>query len=119
MNKHKIEDICRKSGMVPVSRTRINGAEVFIADGFSAHPGIMFKRFGVEPEDFPGGCYATLWWCSRREDQLDVGQPLFFQLLHNPELTSEGKKRARINSAIDEARKFLTLLQRRRKEVVH
>lgn len=114
MDKHKIESICRRSGMVPVSRARIQGAEVFIADGFSAHPAIMFKRFGVEPNDFPGGCYATLWWVSRKEDQLDVGQPLFFQLLHNPELTGEGKKQARINAAKAEADRFLAALKRRK-----
>lgn len=114
MNKNKIESICRKSGMVPVSRARIEGAEVFIADGFSAHPAIVFQRFGVEPGDFPGGCYATLWWISRQEDKLDVGQPLFFKLLHNPELTREGKKQARINSAIAEAKTFLAAWRRKR-----
>lgn len=119
MDKHKIEDICRRSGMVPVSRTRVLGAEVFIADGFAALPGITFKKFGVDPGDFPGGCYATLWWCSRKEDQLDIGQPLFFALLHNPELTSEGKKQARINSAIAEAKKMLTALKRRSGKVMH
>lgn len=114
MDKHKIESICRKSGMVPVSRDRIDGTEVFIADGFNAHPGIAFKRFGVDPGDFPGGCYATLWWISRKEDELDVGQPLFFKLLHNPELTSEGKKRARINAAKAEARTFIAAWQRKK-----
>lgn len=107
MNKEKIESICRRSGMVPVSRGNIDGAEVFIADGFAAHPGITFKKFGVEPEDFPGGCYATLWWIAKSEDQLNVGQPMFFELFHDPELTSDGKRQARINSAMAEAKKFM------------
>lgn len=100
--------------MVPVSRERVHGVEVFIADGFAAHPGITFRKFGVNPADFPGGCYATLWWCSRKEDALDVGQPMFFELLHDPGLTGAGKKQARINTAIAEATKFITAWRQKR-----
>lgn len=114
MDKHKIESICRKSGMVPVGRESIQGIEVFIADGFSAHPAITFRKFGVEPEDFPGGCYATLWWVSKGSEKLDVGQPMFFELLHNPELSGTGKKQARINAAKAAANEFVTAWRRKR-----
>lgn len=107
MDKHAIEIMCRKAGMLPVKRGRIDGAELFIADGFSATPHITFRKFGVEAKDFPGGCYATLWWVSRKEDQLDIGQPLFFELLHNPEYGHGSKQVARINAAMKEAKAFL------------
>jgi hypothetical protein len=109
MDKSKIEEIARRSGMVPVSRTNIDGAEVFIADGFSS-PDLIetrFKRFGITKDDFPGGCFATLWWISRQEDKLDIGQPLFFELFHDRTMSSEGKKYARINSATNAAKDFL------------
>lgn len=114
MNKHKIEDIARRSGMVPVSRTNIDGAEVFIADGFSSPDliDVRFKRFGITKEDFPGGCFATLWWISRQEDKLDIGQPLFFELFHDRTMSSEGKKNARINTAVNEAKQFLDMRKR-------
>lgn len=107
MDKHAIERMCRKAGMRPVKRDRIDGAEVFIADGFAATPHVTFAKFGIEPKDFPGGCYATLWWVSRKEDKLDIGQPLFFELLHNPEYGNGSKQIARINAAMNEARTFL------------
>lgn len=107
MQKDAVERMCRKAGMVPVSRTNIDGAEVFVADGFAAHPAITFRRFGISDGEFPGGCYATLWWVSRQEDKLDIGQPLFFELLHDRSMSSEGKKYARINSAVNAAKEFL------------
>lgn len=118
MQKDAVERMCRKAGMVPVSRTNIDGAEVFIADGFSS-PDKIDERFGrkfhVTKDDFPGGCFATLWWVSRQEDKLDIGQPLFFELFHDRHMSSEGKKYARINSAVNAAKEYLD----RRKKVKH
>lgn len=107
MQKDAVERMCRAAGMVPVRRTTIDGAEVFIADGFAANPSITFQKFGIEQNDFPGGCFATLWWVSRQEDKLDIGQPLFFELFHDRHMSSEGKQYARVNSAVNEAKKFL------------
>lgn len=116
MNKDKIERMCRAAGMKPVRRERISGAEVFIADGFSATPHVTYARFGVEPYEFPGGCYATLWWLSRGEDKLDIGQPLFFELLHDSDQSHVGKRLARINAALKSARDFLA---QRKRNLIH
>ena len=115
ITKAAMESMCRAAGMAPVSRTTIDGAEVFIADGFAAHPAITFQKFGIGPDDFPGGCYATLWMVSRGEDKLDIAQPMFFELLHDPHMSSAGKKYARINAAVNAAKEFLD----RRKKVRH
>ena len=112
MKKQAFEDACRKAGMVPVRRTKILGAEVFIADGFSFNPHEKFARFGIEKGDFPLGAYATMWWVSK-DDELDIGQSLFFDFMHDPEYGLSSKKTARINSAIQEAAGFL----KRRKEL--
>lgn len=114
MLKSKVESMCRAAGMLPVSRQTIDGAEVFIADGFSATPSVTFRKFGLDDKDFPGGCYATLWWVSRQEDKLDIGQPIFFELFHNPEMSSGSKKNARINTAVNEAKRFLDRRKRQR-----
>jgi hypothetical protein len=108
MNKHKIEDICRRAGMVPVKRDKIDGAEVFIADGFSTPPHVANRRF-LDPKEFPYGCYVTLWWVSKGEDKLDTGQPLFFDALK----ADSRDQHARINTAVKEATSFL----RRRKRI--
>jgi hypothetical protein len=103
MNKHKIEDICRRGGMVPVWRDTVDGAQIFIADGWSSPPHHVHRRFGVEADEFPFGCYVTLWWVSRGEDKLDIGQPLFFDAL---KVDSRNQK-ARISRAIKEASLFM------------
>lgn len=112
IGKQKIERMCRDAGMIPVKRGTVRGAELFIADGFSAPPHHNYRRFGVEATDFPFGMFATLWWVSKGDEKLDTGQPLFFDAFHNPEYAKADKQRARINSAIKEADTFL---QRRKK----
>jgi hypothetical protein len=112
IGKNKIETMCRNAGMRPVKRDNINGAEVFIADGFSPPPHLNFRRFGVEATDFPLGMYATLWWVSKGDEKLDTGQPLFFDSMHDPQIGRGSKQLARINSALKEAKSFL---QKRRK----
>lgn len=107
MKKHKIESICRLAGMVPAARANINGAEVFIADGFSAPPHINFQRFGIEPTDHSFGMYATLWWVSNGDESLDVGQPIFFDAFHDSRYSTEDRKRMRISAARKAAEEFL------------
>ncbi len=106
MKKQAVEEACRKAGMKPALRTKIMGVEVFIADGFSFQPEKMYARFGIEKGDFPLGCYATLWWVAK-DDDLDIGQPVFFDFLHNPEYDLATKKIARVNAAVKEAQGFL------------
>lgn len=107
IGKDKIERICRDAGMKPVKRDNIAGAEVFIADGFSLPPHQAYRRFGIGPEQFPQGMYATLWWVSRQEDKLDVGSAVFFELFHDPQYTGADKQRGRINAALKDAMQFL------------
>jgi hypothetical protein len=107
MKKNKIERICRAAGMKPVSRANIEGVEVFIADGFSLPPHRAYWRFNIEPMEFPKGMYVTLWWASKGDENLDTGQPLFFDVFHNPEYGNGSKQLARVNAAMKEAKSFL------------
>ncbi len=76
MQKDPIEAICRKAGLAPARRETIRGRDVFVADGFSLLPHVTFRRFGIDQHDFPTGCHATIWWCARGEDKVDVGAPI-------------------------------------------
>jgi hypothetical protein len=108
INKQKIETIFRAAGMVPETRATIGGDEVFIGDGYSEFPHQNYKKFGVDPEEFPFGMYVTFWWIVKGEDKLDTGRPLFFDALK-----SESRdKHARLNAAIKDADLFI---QRRKK----
>lgn len=107
MNKDKIETLCRQANMLPVHREHFRNHDIFIADGFSLPPHAAHRRFGVDQEEFPYGMYATLWWVGRENEKLDVGQALFFSHNHNSEIDLASKKKARINTAVREARTFI------------
>lgn len=98
--------------MKPVARGNAGGSEIFIADGFSLPPHRRFRRFGVDATDFPRGMYATLWWASKGDEKLDVGQPMFFDAMHNRELAMSDRQSARINAAMIAAGRFLTNLRK-------
>lgn len=118
MDKDKLERIVREAGMRPERRDSYRDHDIFISDGFSQSPHQAYRRFGIEPDEFPRGMYVTLWWISKRVEELDFGQPLFFDALHNMELDIVTRKHARINRALAEARGFI---DRRRKasDAVH
>lgn len=107
MKKNKIESICRAGGMRPVKRDKFDGAEIFIADGFSEWPHQNYRRLGLGPDVFIGGCYVTLWWVSKGEEDLDIGQPLFFERYHDGGYTETSKQLARINTANETAKAYL------------
>jgi hypothetical protein len=103
IGKSKIETMCRNAGVIPVARKKINGIEVFIADGFSATPAVTFQKFEVTAEEFPFGCYGTFWWIFN-DEKLAGGRPLFCDAFHDPQYSPEGKKQIRINAALKDAK---------------
>lgn len=113
MDKSKIERICGQAGMRAETREHYHDHDIFIADGLSMKPHAAYRKFGLSATDDP--MYVTLWWVSRKEDQLDTGQPLFFKLDHNKEYDILTAKRARINRALLEARGFIDRRDRQRK----
>ena len=106
IGKHKIETMCRAGGLLPVARDNIDGAELFVADGFSSPPHQKHRRF-LDADEFPFGCFVTLWWLSKGDEKLDTGQPLFFDAFHDGGHTALGKQLARIAAAKKTAREFL------------
>jgi hypothetical protein len=106
MNRERMEQIVRIAGMKPERRERHGDYEIFVADGFSLPPHSKFKRFGIEPEEFPHGMYATLWFVAKDEN-LDAGGVFFCEAMHDKNLDMATKKQARVNTAIKEASGFL------------
>jgi hypothetical protein len=107
MNKDRIETIFRQSGLVPELRKKLRDVDVYVGDGFSAPPHKNFRRFGIGPDDYTMGMYVTFWWVSRKEEELDIGQPLFFEPFHDPDYSKEDRKQSRINRAVKTAEEFL------------
>lgn len=117
LNKADMERICRAAAMPPVWRETLeDGREIFIADGFSLPPHFTHRHFGIGPKQFPKGCYATMWWAGKGEDDLDIGAPLYFDLFHDPSLPKSSKQRARINAALQHAKAHF---ERKKKAATH
>lgn len=116
MDKDGLERVCRNAGMTPEKRQSFGDYDLYVADGFSSIPGIVYRRFGVEPDDFPNGAYATLWWIGQGEKLL-VGLPCLFDAFHDLNLPADTRKSARINRALKDAEEFVTKLERERHAV--
>ena len=114
MDKEKVEAMCRDAGLKPEKRSTLRGYDLLVADGFSLPPHRAFRRFGVEDGDFDSGCYVTIWWLMKGEENMAYGHPLMFDVFHDPEYDPASKKQMRINSAIRDAMDFLEM-----KESVH
>lgn len=113
ITKTDMERMCRNAAMLPVHRATFDdGREIFIADGFSLPPHFAHRHFGVEPKDFPYGCYATMWWAAKGEDELHIGAPLYFDIAHDPSLPRESKQRARVNAAVKHAKDHFAAMKK-------
>lgn len=110
MKKQAFEKACRKTGLTPARRLTIRGREVFIADGFCSEPDVLLKRFGVVKGEFPQGVYATIWFAAK-DEVVDIGHPIFFDPLHNPEYDLQTKKMSRVNTAIKDASDVLRKIE--------
>lgn len=103
MNKDKVEQIFRNAGLKPEARvSHVKGYDVFIADGFSLPPHHKIRRFDVDADEYPRGCYVTFWWAGKDEG-LHAGRPLFFDALHERQYDLETRKKARLTAALKDA----------------
>jgi len=114
LNKDIAARMCAAARMQPVKKLNFRNREIFIADGFSSIPHITFKRFGVDPLDFPNGAFCTIWFVAKNENFFEVGAPLLFDKFHDPVISHGNKQRARVNKALSEAQTFML-----RREKVH
>ncbi len=115
-NKAAIERMCRAAGLKPAVRRTVRDFDLLIADGLSLAPHRPWKRFGIEPTEFPRGCYVTFWWLMKGEDRLFVAGPLFFDIDHNPEyIDNEVRRRSRLNRATKDAEAFVKSLLKAKK----
>lgn len=109
--KAKIEKMVRDAGLTPQSRRSVRDYDLLLADGLSLPPHKHWRRFGIDPGEFPRGCYVTFWWLMKGEDRLFIAGPIFFDINHNPEyIDPETRRRARLNKATKDAQTFVKRL---------
>lgn len=100
MDKDKLAKILGQGPIKPVDRQKIGQAEVFVADGFVPQPHYHLKRFGVKPNEYPNGCYMTMWWTDQKPAR---GGAAFFEPDHDPLMMDSYKRKARVNSVLKAA----------------
>lgn len=94
--KEKIERVFSGQGITPVYRTKVAGEEVFIADGFVSAPiPDYYKRFDITAEEYPHGCFVTLWFSPFLKG---IGNYATFDPDHDPLIDVSYKQKARINA---------------------
>jgi hypothetical protein len=114
MNKEQFERALDATSIKPVYRTKINGQELFIADGYVSPPQLKYlSSFGVSatPEEYPSGCYATIWY-SPRQIAGRCGTCVF-DAMHDGGRSLEARLSMRIRTAVEKA------AQDMRKSTIH
>jgi hypothetical protein len=82
-SKQALRESFSEIGVKEIARKTISGHDVLFADGFVVKPFPALKKFGVEEDQYPNGCYATVWLLAGGEDAIGLGLPIFFDPMHN------------------------------------
>lgn len=102
MDGSEFEKFCRIKGLHPVKKITDPKADIFVAET---------DWMNDNPREFPWGYYQTVWAVAGKasKGKIDVARWLNFDVMHDKEknLSIEGKKQARINAAVEDARGFV------------
>lgn len=109
LTKDSLARMCTAAGMQPEIRTHYRHFDVFIADGFTACPGVTLKRFDVGPEAFPFGAYVTMWAVAKGEDRIEIASILTEDAFKGH---GEQAKRDRLKAALYKAGEFIAKRER-------
>lgn len=104
LSKDDMERICRSIGLRPTKQVKIDGVDVFIADGFSATPHVTYQRLSnLDENEFPFGAYVSFYFTEGLPVGLNGGQPLFF----DPLKKDSRNEAARMNATVGAAKTFI------------
>ena len=97
-----LDEFVRIHGLRPYGVIRYKDRDIFIAETDLEND---------RPMECPWGYFQTVWFTTRpnNEDLIDVGRPIDFEAMHDKEegWTSETKRIARIQTALNDAMKFI------------
>ena len=113
--REDLEKMMTRAQMRPEIRENYKGYTIFVGDGFSDKPWVHYMKFGVDKEDFDNGAYCTMWLIGEGE-KIRFGSGLLFDRDHDPFLTDDGRKQARVRTAMLNAVKHVDMLEKAKKE---
>lgn len=94
--REDLDRFVREHGMRPYGKLNYRGRDIFIAETDHEHDNVI---------EYPWGYFQTAWFCARPDsnEKLDIGSWVEFDAMHNTDLSNEGRREARANTAIREA----------------
>lgn len=99
LNKDSLAAMCANAGIMPAHSESYKGYGIIIGDGRVANPDVVLKRFGIEADDYPLGCYCTLWGITLDDDVFIAGV-LPIKLSHDAQHTYDARRKARIAGGV-------------------
>lgn len=98
----ELDEFVRQNGLHPYGVLVYRGRSIFIAET---------EHENDRPIEYPTGYYQTAWFVTRpdSDEYMDIGRWIEFAAFHDMDKgwTTEAKREARIQSAIEDATKFI------------
>ena len=113
--KERLERFLSDTPIKPVLRTTVHGIEVYVADGYvtpEMYRGLEVKfAVPVEQDQFPNGCYATVW--HSEGNPAGLSGVAYYEALHDVEsIGLNARQAARINKTVEMAGAALARIRR-------
>ena len=100
--RNELDEFVREWGLIPYGMADYKDRHIFVAESDLCLD---------NPAECPWGYYQTVWFVNRpgSDDKLDLGRWIDFDAMHDSEKewTPEHKRQMRINTTLDDARKFI------------
>ena len=97
--KSTLEKSFDEIGVKPVGRHKVYGFDILFGDGFVTKPYPALKKFGIEENEYPNGCYVTCWLWSTDDSKVGLGLPIFFDPMHDIAQPLNWRRERRLDEA--------------------
>lgn len=118
LTKDSLARMCANAGILPAHSESYKGYGIVIGDGRVVNPAVVLKRFGIERDDFPFGCYCTLWGITKDDDVFIAGV-LPNSLSHDASHDANSRRMARISGGVMVAKMHIDKLRKAAAKRLH
>lgn len=108
--KADMERMFAAAGIRQELRQPYRDYDIYVGEGFSSPPHFPYRRFGIDRDEYPFGCWIEFYWIGKGE-RLFIGSILHIDAFHNSGIDAATKKKMRLNTAIERARQDIDKLK--------
>jgi len=110
LTKDSFARMCANADIKPVHREAYKGHDILIGDGKVSNPDRVLGRFGISKDDFPLGCFCTVW-CIARDDKIHLAGILPHKLTHDIIYDEQSRQRGRVGAGVLLARRHIDTMR--------